>query len=231
MRAKKILCTVSTMIMVMSLFVGCGKKNIVLDNNNDKTTQSSTNKEQNSNAQTIESKSEETDLLIEQEILFTGFFARVLKGYFKTGEGGKIVFNESTGDKYISFTLVDNKKELSNVTAEQIENKIATKMYIDDSIAKNVKAYSKNATTKIESISDVEINSVPMKKFEGKVTVAKSSSEPDIKWDCFIYGYIFETERSTMIFYGFEQEQSQPADEIAKMKKNMDAMIKTIRIA
>ena len=103
-------------------------------------------------------------------------------------------------------------------------------MYIDDGIAKNVRAYTKNAVTKIDSISDVEVNGSKMKKFEGKMTVAKSSFELDTKWDCYIYGYAFESERATMIFYGFEQEQSQPADEIAKMKKNMDAMIKTIRL-
>ena len=45
-----------------------------------------------------------------------------------------------------------------------------------------------------------------------------------------IYGYVFETKRNTIAFYGLEQEQSQPADKIALIKKNMDAMVQTIQI-
>ena len=69
-----------------------------------------------------------------------------------------------------------------------------------------------------------------MKKFEGKLTLAKSSSDTNTTWDCYIYGYVFETKRNTIAFYGLEQEQSQPADKIALIKKNMDAMVQTIQI-
>lgn len=50
------------------------------------------------------------------------------------------------------------------------------------------------------------------------------------KWDCYVYGYIFETNTKTVGFFGLEQEQSQPKDKIELIKKNLDAMIKTVKL-
>lgn len=83
---------------------------------------------------------------------------------------------------------------------------------------------------KVASVTDVDINGIKMKKFEGKLTLAKSSSDKDTTWDCYIYGYVLEAGPETVGFFGLEQEQSQPADKIELIKKNMDAMVKTIKL-
>ena len=44
------------------------------------------------------------------------------------------------------------------------------------------------------------------------------------------YGYVLEAGPETVGFFGLEQEQSQPADKIELIKKNMDAMVKTIKL-
>ncbi len=45
-----------------------------------------------------------------------------------------------------------------------------------------------------------------------------------------IYGYVLEAGPNTVGFFGLEQEQSQSADKIELIKKNMDAMVKTIKL-
>ena len=82
----------------------------------------------------------------------------------------------------------------------------------------------------VTSVTDIEVNGIKMKKFEGKLTLAKSSSDKDTTWDCYIYGYVLEAGPNTVGFFGLEQEQSQPADKIELIKKNMDAMVKTIKL-
>ena len=47
---------------------------------------------------------------------------------------------------------------------------------------------------------------------------------------CYIYGYVLEAGPNTVGFFGLEQEQSQSADKIELIKKNMDAMAKTIKL-
>lgn len=229
MRVKKVVFRVAGMVMIMSLFAACGKNNNDSDNNK-QTVESATYQEDNTTTQVSESKAVNS-ILGEQSINFVEFSAQIPKGYYKSGTGAEIVskLNDSSAF-HIAYPYADNKKILSNVNAEELSLKISDLMRIDDDVAVNTNAYIGKTQTTIESINDIEINNTKMKKFEGKVTVSKSRYDIDTKWDCYIYGYIFETSRSTMLFYGFEQEQSQPADKIAEIKKNMDAMIKTVII-
>ena len=44
----------------------------------------------------------------------------------------------------------------------------------------------------VTSVTDAEVNGIKMKKFEGKLTLAKSSSDTNTTWDCYIYGYVLE---------------------------------------
>ena len=119
---------------------------------------------------------------------------------------------------------------ISDVTKEKLSEHISQNLWVDDGIAKHITGYKKDVPVTLTSIADTEVNGIKMKKFEGKLTLAKSSSDTDTTWDCYIYGYVFETRVNTMVFYGLEQEQSQPSDKINLIKKHMDAMVKTIEI-
>ena len=99
-----------------------------------------------------------------------------------------------------------------------------------DGIAKHITGYTKDVPVTVTSVTDAEVNGIKMKKFEGKLTLAKSSSDTNTTWDCYIYGYVLEAGPKTVGFFGLEQEQSQPADKIELIKKNMDAMVKTIKL-
>ena len=78
MRVKKIVFRVAGMVMIMSLFAGCGKNNND-SNNNKQTVESATYQEDNTTTQVSESKAGNS-LLDEQEISFIEFFAQIPKG-------------------------------------------------------------------------------------------------------------------------------------------------------
>lgn len=161
-----------------------------------------------------------------------GYTAQIPKDYVFTGNAGKIIFkSDDKTDVYIARTMEDKASlSVSNVTSEKIAEYISKYLWSDDGISKHINGYTKDIPVSITSVNDVEINGMKMKKFEGSLTLVKSSSDKDTKWDCYVYGYIFETNTKTVGFFGLEQEQSQPKDKIELIKKNLDAMIKTVKL-
>lgn len=230
MRTRKVMCAVAGAMMAASLFAGCGKQDEkAVDVKNDGSTQVS--QMQDSSSEGGEKQTEQSNALLDSEFqIFVGYTAQIPKGYLFTGQGGKIIFNsKDKTDLYISGSF--EKKStlpLTSVTQEVIANNISDLLWIDDGIAEHISGYTKNVPVTVTSVTDIEINGIKMKKFEGKLTLTKSSS--DTTWDCYIYGYVFETGINTVSFFGLEQEQSQPADKIELIKKNMDAMIKTVKL-
>ena len=124
----------------------------------------------------------------------------------------------------------DEVESILETTEEKIEESISQLLWVDDGIAKHITGYTKDVPVTVTSVTDAEVNGIKMKKFEGKLTLAKSSSDTNTTWDCYIYGYVLEAGPKTVGFFGLEQEQSQPADKIELIKKNMDAMVKTIKL-
>lgn len=232
MRTRKVMCAVAGAMMAASLFAGCGKQDEkAVDVKNAGSTQVS--QMQDSSSEGGEKQTEQSvDLLDSQFQIFSGYTAQIPKGYSFTGQGGKIIFNsKDKTDLYISRSF--EKKStlpLTSVTQEVIAKNISDLLWIDDGIGEHISGYKKNVPVTVTSITDIEVNGIQMKKFEGKLTLAKSSSEKETTWDCYIYGYVFETGINTVSFFGLEQEQSQPSDKIELIKKNMDAMIKTVKL-
>ena len=231
MQTRKIACAVMGALMITSVLAGCGKKENTTTAGNEGNSQVSQTQESSSKSEE-KSTSQSNDQLESQISIFNGFTAQIPKGYSFTGTAGVIIFNpKDKTDLYISRSF-DKKSALplTSVTGEKIEESISQLLWVDDGIAKHITGYTKDVPVTVTSVTDAEVNGIKMKKFEGKLTLAKSSSDTNTTWDCYIYGYVFETRVNTMVFYGLEQEQSQPADKIALIKKNMDAMVKTIKL-
>ena len=218
-------------MLAASVLSGCGKEDNTATVNNGENSQVAQTQESGSNKEE-KSTSQSNDLLDSQVNVFNGYTAQIPKDYRKTGNTGEVVFNaKDKTDLYISSKM-DSKSSLalSEVNSEKLVEYIAKDLWNDDSISKEIDGYTKDVPVVITSVNDTEVNGIKMKRFEGKLTLAKSSSDTNTTWDCYIYGYVFETKRNTIAFYGLEQEQSQPADKIALIKKNMDAMVQTIQI-
>lgn len=231
MQTRKIAYAVMGALMITSVLAGCGKKENTTTAGNEGNSQVSQTQESSSKSEE-KSTSQSNDLLESQIAIFAGYKAQIPKGYYKTGSTGKIIFNAADKtDLYISSVLEANSVEpLSGINKEKISEYISELLWIDDGISKHITGYTKDVPVIVTSVADTEVNGIKMKRFEGKLTLAKSSSDTNTTWDCYIYGYVFETKRNTIAFYGLEQEQSQPADKIALIKKNMDAMVQTIQI-
>ena len=231
MQTRKIAYAVMGALMITSVLAGCGKKENTTTAGNEGNSQVSQTQESSSKSEE-KSTSQSNDLLESQIAIFAGYKAQLPKGYTKIGNAGEIIFNEKDkADLYISRILETKKKlPLSDLTEEKISEYISQHVWTDDGISEQISGYTKDVPVTLTSVADTEVNGIKMKKFEGKLTLAKSSSDTDTTWDCYIYGYVFETRVNTMVFYGHKQEQSQPADKIALIKKNMDAMVQTIQI-
>ena len=228
---KKLTCAVMGALMVTSVLVGCGKKENTTTAGNEGNSQVSQTQESSSKSEE-KSTSQSNDQLESQISIFNGFTAQIPKGYSFTGTAGVIIFNpKDKTDLYISRSF-DKKSALplTSVTGEKIEESISQLLWVDDGIAKHITGYTKDVPVTVTSVTDAEVNGIKMKKFEGKLTLAKSSSDTNTTWDCYIYGYVLEAGPKTVGFFGLEQEQSQPADKIELIKKNMDAMVKTIKL-
>ena len=228
---KKLTCAVMGALMITSVLAGCGKKENTTTAGNEGNSQVSQTQESSSKSEE-KSISQNNDLLENKADIFTGFTAQIPKGYYKTGSTGKIIFNAADKtDLYISSVLEANSTEpLSGINKEKISEYISELLWIDDGISKHITGYTKDVPVIVTSVTDTEVNGIKMKKFEGKLTLAKSSSDKDTTWDCYIYGYVLEAGPNTVGFFGLEQEQSQSADKIELIKKNMDAMVKTIKL-
>ena len=228
MRRRLIYTLVGTMA-ISAVLAGCGKTqdSVSVNESGEQTAQ-----EQSKDNGSIEQTEQSNDLLDSQKKTFVGYSAQIPKGYMFTGNAGKIIFkSEDKADVYISRTMADKDTLLlSDVTDEKISEYVSKYLWSDDGISKHISGYTKDVPVSITSVTDVEVNGMKMKKFEGKLTLAKSSSDKDTTWDCYIYGYVFETNTKTVGFFGLEQEQSQPSDKIELIKKNMDAMIKTVKL-
>ena len=231
MQTRKIAYAVMGALMITSVLAGCGKKENTTTAGNEGNSQVSQTQESSSKSEE-KSISQNNDLLENKADIFTGFTAQIPKGYYKTGSTGKIIFNAADKtDLYISSVLEANSTEpLSGINKEKISEYISELLWIDDGISKHITGYTKDVPVIVTSVTDTEVNGIKMKKFEGKLTLAKSSSDTNITWDCYIYGYVLEAGPKTVGFFGLEQEQSQPADKIELIKKNMDAMVQTIQI-
>ncbi len=228
---KKLTCAVMGALMITSVLAGCGKKENTTTAGNEGNSQVSQTQE-NSSKSEEKSTSQSNDQLESQISIFNGFTAQIPKGYSFTGTAGVIIFNpKDKTDLYISRSF-DKKSALplTSVTGEKIEESISQLLWVDDGIAKHITGYTKDVPVTVTSVTDAEVNGIKMKKFEGKLTLAKSSSDTNTTWDCYIYGYVLEAGPKTVGFFGLEQEQSQPADKIELIKKNMDAMVKTIKL-
>lgn len=229
---KKFTCVLVGTLMVASVLTGCGKKdNKVASVNNEGSTQVS--QIQENTFGTGEKQTEQSNALLDNELqIFNGFTAQIPKGYVRTGTGGMIVFNQSDKiDLYISTSFEEKKTlPLSDISQDKIAENISKNLWIDGGIAEHISGYTKNVPVTVTSVTDIEINGIKMKKFEGNLTLAKSSSDKETTWDCYIYGYVFEDKVDTVGFFGLEQEKSQPSDKIELIKKNMDAMIKTVKL-
>ena len=228
---KKLTCAVMGALMITSVLAGCGKKENTTTAGNEVNSQVSQTQESSSKSEE-KSISQSNDQLESQISIFNGFTAQIPKGYSFTGTAGVIIFNpKDKTDLYISRSF-DKKSALplTSVTGEKIEESISQLLWVDDGIAKHITGYTKDVPVTVTSVTDAEVNGIKMKKFEGKLTLAKSSSDTNTTWDCYIYGYVLEAGPKTVGFFGLEQEQSQPADKIELIKKNMDAMVKTIKL-
>ncbi len=228
---KKLTCAVMGALMITSVLAGCGKKDNTTTAGNEVKSQVSQTQESSSKSEE-KSTSQSNDQLESQISIFNGFTAQIPKGYSFTGTAGVIIFNpKDKTDLYISRSF-DKKSALplTSVTGEKIEESISQLLWVDDGIAKHITGYTKDVPVTVTSVTDAEVNGIKMKKFEGKLTLAKSSSDTNTTWDCYIYGYVLEAGPKTVGFFGLEQEQSQPADKIELIKKNMDAMVKTIKL-
>lgn len=228
---KKLTCAVMGALMITSVLAGCGKKENTTTAGNEGNSQVSQTQESSSKSGE-KSTSQSNDQLESQISIFNGFTAQIPKGYSFTGTAGVIIFNpKDKTDLYISRSF-DKKSALplTSVTGEKIEESISQLLWVDDGIAKHITGYTKDVPVTVTSVTDAEVNGIKMKKFEGKLTLAKSSSDTNTTWDCYIYGYVLEAGPKTVGFFGLEQEQSQPADKIELIKKNMDAMVKTIKL-
>jgi hypothetical protein len=228
---KKLTCAVMGALMITSVLAGCGKKENTTTAGNEGNSQVSQTQESSSKSEK-KSTSQSNDQLESQISIFNGFTAQIPKGYSFTGTAGVIIFNpKDKTDLYISRSF-DKKSALplTSVTGEKIEESISQLLWVDDGIAKHITGYTKDVPVTVTSVTDAEVNGIKMKKFEGKLTLAKSSSDTNTTWDCYIYGYVLEAGPKTVGFFGLEQEQSQPADKIELIKKNMDAMVKTIKL-
>jgi hypothetical protein len=228
---KKLTCAVMGALMITSVLAGCGKKENTTTAGNEGNSQVSQTQESSSKSEE-KSTSQSNDQLESQISIFNGFTAQIPKGYSFTGTAGVIIFNpKDKTDLYISRSF-DKKSALplTSVTGEKIEESISQLLWVDDGIAKHITGYTKDVPVTVTSVTDAEVNGIKMKKFEGKLTLAKSSSDTNTTWDCYIYGYVLEAGPKTVGFFGLEQEQSQPADKIELIKKNMDAMVKTIKL-
>ena len=228
---KKLTCAVMGALMITSALAGCGKKENTTTAGNEGNSQVSQTQESSSKSEK-KSTSQSNDQLESQISIFNGFTAQIPKGYSFTGTAGVIIFNpKDKTDLYISRSF-DKKSALplTSVTGEKIEESISQLLWVDDGIAKHITGYTKDVPVTVTSVTDAEVNGIKMKKFEGKLTLAKSSSDTNTTWDCYIYGYVLEAGPKTVGFFGLEQEQSQPADKIELIKKNMDAMVKTIKL-
>ena len=231
MQTRKIAYAVMGALMITSVLAGCGKKENTTTAGNEGNSQVSQTQE-NSSKSEEKSTSQSNDQLESQISIFNGFTAQIPKGYSFTGTAGVIIFNpKDKTDLYISRSF-DKKSALplTSVTGEKIEESISQLLWVDDGIAKHITGYTKDVPVTVTSVTDAEVNGIKMKKFEGKLTLAKSSSDTNTTWDCYIYGYVLEAGPKTVGFFGLEQEQSQPADKIELIKKNMDAMVKTIKL-
>lgn len=231
MQTRKIAYAVMGALMITSVLAGCGKKENTTTAGNEGNSQVSQTQESSSKSEE-KSTSQSNDQLESQISIFNGFTAQIPKGYSFTGTAGVIIFNpKDKTDLYISRSF-DKKSALplTSVTGEKIEESISQLLWVDDGIAKHITGYTKDVPVTVTSVTDAEVNGIKMKKFEGKLTLAKSSSDKDTTWDCYIYGYVLEAGPKTVGFFGLEQEQSQPADKIELIKKNMDAMVKTIKL-
>ena len=228
---RKFTCAVMGALMITSVLAGCGKKENTTTAGNEGNSQVSQTQESSSKSEE-KSTSQSNDQLESQISIFNGFTAQIPKGYSFTGTAGVIIFNpKDKTDLYISRSF-DKKSALplTSVTGEKIEESISQLLWVDDGIAKHITGYTKDVPVTVTSVTDAEVNGIKMKKFEGKLTLAKSSSDTNTTWDCYIYGYVLEAGPKTVGFFGLEQEQSQPADKIELIKKNMDAMVKTIKL-
>ena len=228
---KKLTCAVMGALMITSVLAGCGKKENTTTAGNEGNSQVRQTQESSSKSEE-KSTSQSNDQLESQISIFNGFTAQIPKGYSFTGTAGVIIFNpKDKTDLYISRSF-DKKSALplTSVTGEKIEESISQLLWVDDGIAKHITGYTKDVPVTVTSVTDAEVNGIKMKKFEGKLTLAKSSSDTNTTWDCYIYGYVLEAGPKTVGFFGLEQEQSQPADKIELIKKNMDAMVKTIKL-
>lgn len=231
MQTRKIAYAVMGALMITSVLAGCGKKENTTTAGNEGNSQVSQTQESSSKSEE-KSTSQSNDQLESQISIFNGFTAQIPKGYSFTGTAGVIIFNpKDKTDLYISRSF-DKKSALplTSVTGEKIEESISQLLWVDDGIAKHITGYTKDIPVTVTSVTDAEVNGIKMKKFEGKLTLAKSSSDTNTTWDCYIYGYVLEAGPKTVGFFGLEQEQSQPADKIELIKKNMDAMVKTIKL-
>lgn len=231
MQTRKIAYAVMGALMITSVLAGCGKKENTTTAGNEGNSQVSQTQESSSKSEE-KLTSQSNDQLESQISIFNGFTAQIPKGYSFTGTAGVIIFNpKDKTDLYISRSF-DKKSALplTSVTGEKIEESISQLLWVDDGIAKHITGYTKDVPVTVTSVTDAEVNGIKMKKFEGKLTLAKSSSDTNTTWDCYIYGYVLEAGPKTVGFFGLEQEQSQPADKIELIKKNMDAMVKTIKL-
>ena len=230
---KKIACAVMGALMITSVLAGCGKKENTTTAGNEGNPQVSQTQESSSKSEE-KSTSQSDDQLESQISIFNGFTAQIPKGYmFYSGSGGgQIIFNSNDKtDLYISRAFEEKSTlPLTAVTQEVIAKNISDLLWLDDGIGKHISGYTKNVPVTVTSVMDTEVNGMQMKKFEGKLTLARSSSDRDTTWDCYIYGYVLEAGPNTVGFFGLEQEQSQPADKIELIKKNMNAMVKTIKL-
>lgn len=230
---KKIACAVMGALMITSVLAGCGKKENTTTAGNEGNPQVSQTQESSSKSEE-KSTSQSDDQLESQISIFNGFTAQIPKGYmFYSGSGGgQIIFNSNDKtDLYISRAFEEKSTlPLTAVTQEVIAKNISDLLWLDDGIGKHISGYTKNVPVTVTSVMDTEVNGMQMKKFEGKLTLARSSSDRETTWDCYIYGYVLEAGPNTVGFFGLEQEQSQPADKIELIKKNMNAMVKTIKL-
>lgn len=164
-RKRLLALSAGVMMLIASVLSGCGKEDNTTTVNNGENSQVAQTQESGSNKEE-KSANNDNEQLESQMSLFNGFTGQIPKGYVQTGTGGTITFNpRDKTDLYISSSFEEKSTlPLTSVTQEAIANNISDLLWIDDGIGEHISGYKKNVPVTVDSVTDIEINGIKMKK-------------------------------------------------------------------
>ena len=218
-------------MLCMLVMVGCGSPK-----NEGATASVTDNTTVNAEKVTEPTTADSPKILSDNALSFVYYSMNIPNDYTQKSGSGYVLrnINRKYGPVYCSRVL-DNDKDVVEVSDETLSATIKSTLYI------NLKEYmegdSMNATVEVLKSENVDVNGVKMKKFTASANMGEYL-KPENTWDCYVYGYVFNTQdkyvdktnKQPHILYGVVPGHSQDADQIAEVQKNMDAMVKTIKV-